>query len=34
MIPEIGQFALILAFATAVYQFAVPMYGPGAVITA
>jgi hypothetical protein len=27
MIPEIGQFALILAFATAVYQFAVPMYG-------
>ncbi len=27
MIPEIGQFAIILAFATAVYQFAVPMYG-------
>ena len=27
MIPEIGQFAVILAFATAVYQFAVPMYG-------
>ena len=27
MIPELGQFALILAFATAVYQFAVPMYG-------
>ncbi len=27
MIPEIGQFALILAFVTAIYQFAVPMYG-------
>ena len=27
MIPEIGQFALILAFATAIYQTAVPMYG-------
>jgi cytochrome c-type biogenesis protein CcmF len=27
MIPEIGQFALILAFATALYQSTVPMYG-------
>ncbi len=27
MIPEIGQFALILAFVTAIYQFSVPMYG-------
>jgi len=27
MIPEIGQFAVILAFITALYQFAVPMYG-------
>ncbi len=27
MSPEIGQFALILAFVTALYQFAVPMYG-------
>jgi cytochrome c-type biogenesis protein CcmF len=27
MTPEIGQFAIILAFVTAIYQFAVPMYG-------
>jgi len=27
MIPEIGQFALVLAFVTAIYQFSVPMYG-------
>ena len=27
MIPELGHFALVLAFSTALYQFAVPMYG-------